>query len=117
MATAQRTNLSIPGVNLKFLLPTIALFVAEAWFLATQTASIVVPLIWILPMNLLLLAYAFDESIALAEVAMILFFARIIYLPYMFLAQMSSVFLFYGLFMAPVDLFIVVDVLRKAIGR
>ncbi|MFD1587893.1 hypothetical protein ACFR9U_12970 [Halorientalis brevis] len=114
MATATRSRLAVPEVDLKLLVATCALIAAEGWFLTTQTQSVVLPLIWMAPMDLFLLVAAVDETVALGEVAMILFFGRFILLPFMFLAPMNSFLLFYGLFMAPVDVVIVGYVLRSA---
>ena len=114
MATAHRSRLAVPGVDLKLLVATCALIAVEAWFLSTQTRSVMLPAIWMAPMDLFLLVSAVDETLALGEVAMILFFGRFLLLPFMFLAPMNSFLLFYGLFMAPVDVVIIGYVLRSA---
>jgi hypothetical protein len=116
MVIAGQTRQVVPSVNPK-LLPLVAFVAAEAWFLGTQTAAIIVPLIWLMPLNLFLFSSAVGDSVAMKQMALVLFFGRIPLLPYMFLSQMGSIFTFYFLFMAPVDAFIVVDVLRKSIGR
>jgi hypothetical protein len=107
MATRQRRRFGVPGVDLKLLVPTLLLIGAEAWYLTTQAEAWLLPLMWMAPMDLFLLAYALDESLALSEVALVLFFGRLLYLPYLFLSPMNDLLVFYGLFMAPVDVLIV----------
>ncbi|MFB6084378.1 MAG: hypothetical protein ABEJ94_09055 [Halorientalis sp.] len=107
MAITTRPRRRLFGVDLTVLVPTVVLVAAEVWFLATQARSVLLPLIWMAPMNLLLLAYAVEESVAFPMVAMILFFARFVYLPVLLFAPMNSFLLFYALFMAPVDVLIV----------
>jgi hypothetical protein len=117
MATTTRTRTTLPGVDVKLLVPTLALIAGEVWFLATQTTSVILPLIWMAPMNLFLLAYAFDETLALAEVALVLFFGRLFYIPFLLMAPMNSFLVFYLLFMAPVDVVIVAYVFGSAKNR
>lgn len=111
----------VPGVDLKLLGATVLLIAAEAWYLTNQAQSVLIPLIWMAPMDLFLLVYAVDETLALSEVAVVLFFARFIYLPFLLLAPMSNFLLFYALFMAPVDVLIVSYAIRaagrRALGR
>jgi hypothetical protein len=103
-------------VDLTVFVPTVVLIAAEVWFLATQARSVLVPLIWMAPMNLLLLAYAVEGSIALSMVAMVLFFARFVYLPVLLFAPMNNFLLFYALFMAPVDV-LIVGYMTSAAGK
>ncbi|SDF43777.1 hypothetical protein SAMN05216218_106138 [Halorientalis regularis] len=107
VTTTTRTRRWLPRVDLTVFVPTVVLIAAEVSFLATQARSVLLPLIWMAPMNLLLLAYAVEESLALSMVALVLFFARFVYLPFLLLAPMSNFLLFYALFMAPVDVLIV----------
>lgn len=107
MATRRHTRFELPGVDLKLLVPTLALIGAEVWYLTTQAEAWLLPVMWMAPMDLFLLAYALDESLALSEVALVLFFGRLLYLPYLFLSPMDDLLVFYGLFMAPVDALIV----------
>ncbi|WP_336001740.1 hypothetical protein [Halorientalis halophila] len=115
MATATRGR-RLPDVDLKVLVPTLALIGVELWFLATQTRALLVPLIWMAPMNLLLVMYAVEESLALSMVAMVLFVARFLYLPFLLFAPMNSFLVFYALFMAPVDV-VIVGYMITAAGR
>lgn len=114
MATRQHTRFGLPGVDLKILLPTLVLVGVEAWYLTTQAQAWLLPVMWMAPMDGFLLLYAFDESLALSEVALVLFFGRLLYLPYLFLSPMNSLLVFYGLFMAPVDVLIVLYATRSA---
>jgi len=116
MATRQHTRFGLRGVDLKILVPTLALVAIEAWYLTTQAQAWLLPLLWMAPMDAFLLLYAYDESIALSEVALVLFFGRLLYLPYLFLSPMDSLLVFYALFMAPVDVLIVLYATRRA-GR
>ncbi len=116
MATTTRTRRRLPRVDLTVFVPTVVLIAAEVWFLATQARSVLLPLIWMAPMNLLLLAYAVEESIALSMVAMLLFFARFVYLPVLLFAPMGNFLLFYALFMAPVDV-LIVGYMTSAAGK
>lgn len=116
MATATRTRHVVPGVDLKLLAGIFGLIAVEVWFLTTQARSMLLPLIWMAPVDLLLLACAVDETLALSEVVMMLFFGRFLLLPFMFFSQVDSFLLFYGLFMAPLDAIFAVYVLR-ALGR
>ncbi|WP_136716714.1 hypothetical protein [Halorientalis salina] len=114
MATATRNRLDVPGVDLSVLAGILALITVEVWFLTTQTRSVMLPLIWMAPMNLFLLAYAVDETLAFSEVVMMLFFGRFLLLPFLFLSRMNGFPLFYGLFMAPIDAVFASYVLRSA---
>jgi len=116
MATANRPRFAVPGVDVTALAGIAALIAVEVWFLTTQTRSMLLPLIWMAPMNLFLLAYAVDETLAFTEVVMMLFFGRFLLLPFLFLSRTSSFPLFYVLFMAPVDAVFASYVLRAA-GR
>ncbi len=104
-------------MNLTVFVPTVILIAAEVWFLATQTRALLIPLIWMTPMNLLLLSYAVEGSLALSMVGMVLFFARFVYLPFLLFAPMNNFLLFYALFMAPVDVIIVGYMISAAGNR
>lgn len=116
MATTTRTTRRSRRVDLRVLVPTVGLIAAEVWFLTTQAGSVILPLIWMAPMNLLLLAAAVDESLALSLVTIVLFVARFVYLPFLLLAPTNDFLLFYALFMAPVDVGIV-GYMTSAAGR
>lgn len=116
MATATRNRRVVPGVDLPVLAATVVLIALEVWFLTTQTQSMLLPLLWMAPMDLLLLAYALDESLRFVEIVMMLFFGRFLLFPVIFLSNTNSFLLFYGLFMAPVDVIFAGYVLRSA-GR
>lgn len=117
MATVPTTRFDRPDVDLWVLVPTLLLIAAEGWYLLAQADSVLVPLIWMAPVDLLLLLYAVDEDLALAEVAIPLFAARVLFLPVLLVARMDSFLLFYALFMAPVDLLIVAYAARAAGGK
>lgn len=117
MTATTRTRRWLPRIDLLVFVPTVVLIAVEVWFLATQTRALLVPLIWMAPMNLLLLVYAVEESLALSMVGMVLFFARFVYLPFLLLAPMNNFLLFYALFMAPVDVLIVVYMTSAAGNR
>jgi hypothetical protein len=116
MATANRPHVHAPSVDLKLLIPTVLLIAAEAWFLLTQTTYVIVPLMWMAPMDLFLLVAALDETLAMSEIALILFVGRFLFVPFLLVVPMSNFLLFYILFMAPVDVMIVAYTLR-ATGR
>jgi hypothetical protein len=116
MATKRSTRFALPRVDLKVLVPTLALIGAEVWYLTTRADAWLVPVLWMAPMDAFLLLYAFDESVALLEVALVLFAGRLLYLPYLFLTPTDSLLLFYGLFMAPADVLIAVYAIHQA-GR
>ena len=117
MTATTRTRRWLPRIDLLVFVPTVVLIAVEVWFLATQTRALLVALIWMAPMNLLLLVYAVEESLALSMVGMVLFFARFVYLPFLLLAPMNNFLLFYALFMAPVDVLIVVYMTSAAGNR
>ncbi|MFB6164178.1 MAG: hypothetical protein ABEJ31_03375 [Haloarculaceae archaeon] len=116
MTTTTRPRLTRGGVDPVVLVPTLLLIAAEVWFLATRAQSVLIPLIWMAPMDLFLLVYAVDETLALSEVAIVLLAARLLFLPILLVARLNSLLLFYALFMAPVDVLIVAYAIRAA-GR
>lgn len=95
----------MPGRFPVALLPVAYVFAAEAWYLLNRAES-VLPLAWLVPLNLGLLAYALEELVTLWHTIVVLSVARVLFVPVLLLAGMDDFGLFYVLFVVPVDLLI-----------
>ncbi len=95
----------MPGRLPVTLLPVAYVFTAEAWYMLNRAES-VLPLAWLVPLNLGLLAYALEELVTLWQTVVVLSVARVLFVPVLLLAGMDDFALFYVLFVAPVDLLI-----------
>lgn len=109
MSTTARVRQWVPGRLPVALLPVSYVFAAATWFLLHRAES-VVPLVWLVPLTLGLLAYALEELVTLWQIVVVLTVARVLFVPVLLLAGTSDFTLFYALFVAPVDLLTVVGI-------
>jgi len=105
VSTVARVRQWVPGRFPVTLLPVAYAFAAEAWYLLNRADS-VLPLAWLVPLNLGLLAYALEELVTLWQTVVLLSVARVLFVPVLLLTGMDDFALFYVLFVAPVDLLI-----------